>query len=294
MQTSLFRTLFVFFCVAMLTPSQAESWFKKSPAEKVAKLSKAVEKAIKHLKQKQNQQKGKAPETAYLLQRLKQDHEDLKQEMRQKSGTEIDKDKRKAIAKRVRKAYTLHSRRKRLFYNATESSYRKIAPVLGKKAPARTDIKGAIEGEHENLKAQSEAAKKRAKTAGDTQPQSSASTDTTPTPRPAAEQGVIATISSYASNLWSGSSADSSPKQTEDDTIKPEKNAAPPRQPSSAPDTSDQSETVYAPGNPETPEKQASNLDAKGKDPQAEDTVSPKPEEAKTDPSFTKRWFGLW
>ena len=193
----------------MLTPSQAESWFKKKPAKEVAKLSKAVEEAIQHLRTKQTQQKGKAAETAYLLQQLEQDQEDLKQEIRKKSGIEIDKDKRNAIAKRVRKAYTLHSRGKRLFYNATESSYRKITPLFGKKAPARTNIKGAIDAERDNLERQAEANKARAKPKGTTQTQPSASTGAANTENPEAEQGMWGKMSSM---LWGTSTETLAPK----------------------------------------------------------------------------------
>ena len=232
----------------MLTPSQAESWFKKSPAEQVTKLSKAVQKAINHLEQKQIQQKGKALETDYLLQRLRQDKEDLKPEMRQKSGTDIDKDKREAIAKRVRKAYTLHSRSKRLVYNAAESSDRKIAPVLGKKAPARTNIQGAIDAERANLARQAEAAKQRAKSEEGDQAQSSTSANATTTPEPEAEQGVMASAVAYIGS-WMPGAYTGTPAPKQETTTKQENKAeAPPQQPPSS--------TSEKPENAETPETQ--------------------------------------
>ena len=269
----------------MLTPSQAESLFKKSPAEKVDKLSKAVQKAIHHLEQKQSQQKGKAPETAYLLQRLKQDQEALKQERRQNSGIEPDKDQRNAIAKRVRKAYTLHSRRKRLFYNATESSYRKIAPVLGKKAPARTDIKGPIDAEHSNFDRQAEAVKQRAKSEEGDQAQSSATANTA---EPAAEQGMWDSLSAKVSSaIWGPSTKTPEPKQ---ETTKSEKKAEdlPQQPPSSTSDKPENAETS------ETHKKKASNSDAsvvaEDKESQEEDTTSANPEEPKKQQSWTD-WF---
>lgn len=273
----------------MLTPSQAESWFKKSPAEQVAKLSKAVQKAINHLEQKQIQQKGKALETEYLLRRLKQDQEALTQERRENSGIELDKDQRNAIAKRVRKAYTLHSLRKRLFYNAAESSYRKIAPVLGKKAPARTNIQGAIDAERANLERQAEATKARAKTAGGTQPQSSTSANATTTPEPEAEQGVMASAVAYIGR-WMPGAYTGTPAPKQETTTKQENKAeAPPQQPPSS--TSDKPENAET---SETHEKKASDSDAsvvaEDKKSQEEDTTSANPEEPKKQQSWTD-WF---
>ncbi|MEH0002195.1 MAG: hypothetical protein V6Z78_01275 [Holosporaceae bacterium] len=273
----------------MLTPSQAASWFKKKPAEEVTKLLKSVEKAIRHLKQKQEEQKGKAEETAYLIQKLEQDQEDLKQESRKKSDIdiEIDKEQIKAIKKRVRKAYSLHSRRKRLFYNATESSYRKIAPVFGKKAPARTNIKGAIEAERENLERRAERAKACAQSKETTQAQSSASIDAANTAEPEAEQGMMASAAAYISS-WMPGAPTETPAPKHETTTKPEKEPEdPPQQPSS---TSDQSEAADEPKKQETPKK-VSDLDAavveEDKESQEEDTPSSKPEENKQQQSWT-------
>lgn len=258
----------------------------------MATLSKDVEKAIKHLKQKQKEQKGKADETAYLIQKLEQDQEDLKQERREKSDIEIDKEQIKAIKKRVRKAYSLHSRRKRLFYNATESSYRKIAPVFGKKAPARTNIKGAIEAERDNLERQAEETKARAKSKEATQTKPSASIDAANTAAPEAEQGMMASAAAYISS-WMPGAPTETPAPKHETTTKPEKKAEPPPQkPSSTPD---QPEDADEPKKQETPKK-ASDLDAtvveEDKESQDEDTASAKPEDSKTEPSFTKKWFG--
>lgn len=255
------------------------------------KLSNKVAQALARLATLKDKKKINEKDYLTILQQLTQDQKTL--ESQEKS---INVAQEKAIQKNVDAVSRRYSKRKRIALGV-RSAWKGTKNKLGLRKPIPQEAKaaGATVGTASVAAAAhtKENSQTQASTADPKLQDASESTKSIDTTDATADQGMMAAFGAYIDS-WMPSTPTETPAPKQETTTKPEKKAEdPPQQPPSS--TSDKLGTADAPEAQETPKK-VSDLDAavveEDKESQEEDTPSAKPEDSKTEPSFTKRWFG--